>query len=120
MTATKDASLDRHEPNRQLPDGIERPPTDVVLQVLQQERRRQILRVIHDAGEARSQKEVLAVLKKKYISHVSHHFKMMQEAGVLVLTDMRHGRTGGGPERFYESAVKTDPVVMQYLEVIQD
>jgi predicted transcriptional regulator len=117
MTTASGPSLDRHEPNRQLPDGIERPSTGVVLQVLQQERRRQILRVIHDAGEARSQKEVLEALKGAYVTNVSKHFNVMVGAGVLVCTGVRRGRRGN-PERFYDSTVKADPFVMRYLEII--
>jgi DNA-binding transcriptional ArsR family regulator len=64
--------------------------------------RRQILRTLHEVGEARSPAELREVYGLP-VSHVSYHVKVLRECGAVALTDTRPVR--GALEHFYASTV---------------
>ncbi len=64
--------------------------------------RRQVLRTLHEVGEARSPAE-LAQAFDLPVSHVSYHVKVLRECGSVALTDTRPVR--GALEHFYASTV---------------
>jgi len=78
--------------------------------------RRRILRAIHDAGEARSSRE-LSITLDAILSSVSYHVRVLRDAGALVLTDSRPVR--GSMEKFYASAVEDDRWLRLLLDASQ-
>jgi DNA-binding transcriptional ArsR family regulator len=83
------------------------------IKALDSPQRRHILRILHDAGEARSPKE-LAVIYGVPVSHVSYHFRVLKKHGAVSLTDTRQRR--GATEHFYASRVSGNQVVVGLLE----
>jgi DNA-binding transcriptional ArsR family regulator len=76
-------------------------------------KRRQILRTLHKAGEARSPNELSRAVNTS-LGHVSYHVRVLSECGLVVLTDTRPRR--GAVEHFYASTVIHDELVIKLLE----
>ena len=74
--------------------------------------RRRILRVLHEAREARSPNEIAGTISET-VGHVSYHFKVLRECGVVTLTDTRPAR--GAMEHFYSSTVANNKLVRSAL-----
>ncbi len=94
-----------------LPDRS--PEPDQVMKALTHPVRRGILRILHQAGEARSAKELSLPLNKP-ISKISYHLRALKTTGIVVLTDEQPTR--GSVERFYASAVEQNKSVLLVLE----
>jgi DNA-binding transcriptional ArsR family regulator len=75
------------------------------MKALRHRLRRQILRALHAAKEARSPRELADALGCKR-SNVSYHVGILQELHVVALTD--EVPRGGTTERFYASTVSED------------
>ena len=109
-TATNDQ---KKEPNRKLDPGQRHavsPPAS--LMALKSATRRVILRWLHDVGEARSPSE-FAKSHDLTLSRCSYHFQVLNECGVIGLTDTRPAR--GALEHFYASTVDESALVLPYL-----
>ena len=102
------------EPRRRLKRPPRRVPTSAQLvSVLAHPLRRRILRALHNAGEARSSRE-LALALDAVLSNVSYHVRVLRDARALVLTDSRPVR--GSMETFYASAVEGDRWLPLFLD----
>lgn len=104
------------EPNRSSIDGEAAPePTGRdCFEALRHADRRRILRALHEAGEARSPKEVSEALDAR-LSLFSHHFRVLKKCCVVVLTDTQPRR--GSIEHFYISTVMDNELVGRLLEL---
>jgi DNA-binding transcriptional ArsR family regulator len=67
--------------------------------------RREILRMLHEAGEARSPRELARALGWG-LADLSHHVGVLADTNVLALTDTI--TASGSTEHFYASAVEDD------------
>lgn len=76
--------------------------------------RRRILRILQDAGEARSPNEIAKVFGVP-VGYVSYHVKVLKECGALALTDTQQKR--GAVEHFYASTVMNNKLVVKALEI---
>jgi DNA-binding transcriptional ArsR family regulator len=76
--------------------------------------RRRKLRVLQEAGEARSPNEIAEAFGVP-VGYVSYHVKVLRDCGALALTDTQHKR--GAVEHFYASTVTNNGLVVQALEV---
>lgn len=102
------------EPNRQLVDQPDRVANHrELLQVLTHPLRRHILRTLHEAGEARSPRELSRELCAP-LGNLSYHVRVMREKGAIALTDRRAVR--GSAEHFYSSVVPDHELAIQVLE----
>jgi DNA-binding transcriptional ArsR family regulator len=85
---------------------VENAPTVAALvQALVHPVRREILRALHEAGEALSPRELSLALGCA-LPIVSHHVGLLAESSVLALTDVVPAR--GSTEAFYASTVGDD------------
>lgn len=75
--------------------------------------RRRILRLLHEANEARSPAEISKAFRIP-ISYVSYHVKVLKECGTVVLTDTRPKR--GSIEHFYASTISDNSLIVELLE----
>lgn len=75
--------------------------------------RRRVLRVLHEAGEARSPNEISEVLDAA-LSSVAYHVRVLRECGMVALTDTRP--RGGSTEHFYISTVANSKLIGAILE----
>jgi DNA-binding transcriptional ArsR family regulator len=101
-------------PNRQLLDG-EMPdpaPRDRITAIGSPHRRR-ILRILHEAGEARSPNEVAETLGLA-VSQASYHLKVLKRCQAVALTDTQPSR--GAIEHFYASTIAGDHLVAALLD----
>jgi DNA-binding transcriptional ArsR family regulator len=78
--------------------------------------RRRVLRVLHDAGEARSPNEISETLGAT-VGHISYHVKILRECRAVVLTDVQPRR--GAVEHFYISTIKDNEPIGTLLEATQ-
>ncbi len=105
------------EPNRSLSDGkAPSPEPKDCITALGSVHRRRILRILHDAGEARSPNELSEALGG-HVSHASYHVKVLTKCRVAVLTDTQPRR--GAIEHFYASTVGSNPLIRSLLEATQ-
>ncbi len=81
------------------------PTPDALIGALVHPLRREILRTLHEAEEARSPRELALVLGYP-LSDVGHHVGVLADSNVLALTDVVTAR--GSTERFYASTVDDD------------
>jgi len=101
-------------PSRQLKHPPEALPTAAALiRELGHPLRRQILEALHEAGEARSSKELAATFNLP-IANVSYHVKKLRDIDALVLTDSVPVR--GTTEWFHASAVQDHPWLSRILD----
>lgn len=109
----KGKSSEEEAPKRQLPSqpGSGRISQEL-LRAVAHPLRRQILRTLHDVGEARSPAELREVYGLP-VSHVSYHVKVLRECGAVALTDTRPVR--GALEHFYASTVAENESVIAIL-----
>lgn len=107
----------REEPKRQLTEGKSPEPTaEDCIEVIKHLTRRRVLRVLHDAGEARSPKETSEALGAP-LSHVSYHFRMLKKYRAVALTDTLQRR--GSMEHFYISTVGDNDAIAMFLQATQ-
>lgn len=109
-TEGKDVEVDG--PIRSLPGGHTTPKPHQQIRALNSPIRRRILRILHEAGEARSSKELAAEMGL-VLGHVNYHVQALKKIGAIVLTDTR--RVRGTVESFYASTVSDVPKVNGYL-----
>jgi DNA-binding transcriptional ArsR family regulator len=109
-----DERSDTPEPNRTLARvGIPRTNAANCIRAINAPQRRQILRALHKAGEARSPNE-LSRAGGTSLGHVYYHVKVLTECGAIALTDTQPRR--GAVEHFYASTVNDDKLVGKLLE----
>jgi DNA-binding transcriptional ArsR family regulator len=102
------------EPNRTLAQaGAPSARAADCIKALGAPQRRRILRILQEAGEARSSIEIARVIGVP-IGHVSYHVKVLKGCGVLELTDTQRKR--GAVEHFYVSTVMDNELVVKFLE----
>jgi DNA-binding transcriptional ArsR family regulator len=102
------------EPNRTLAQtGVPSIGATDCIKAIGAPQRRRILRVLQDAGEARSPNEIAEVFGVP-VGYVSYHVKVLKECGVLALTDAQQKR--GAVEHFYASTVMGNGLVVKILE----
>jgi DNA-binding transcriptional ArsR family regulator len=108
-------STEAEEPKRTLPRTGTSAQADPAkfIKALDSPQRRHILRMLHEAGEARSPKE-LAAMYGVPVSHISYHFTVLKKHGAVTLTDTRQRR--GATEHFYASNVGGNRMVNDLLE----
>jgi len=102
------------EPNRQLavrPDRVAN--NGELLQVLNHPLRRRILRTLHEAGEARSPRELSRAFRVP-LTNLSYHVRVLREKGAIALTDRQPVR--GSAEHFYFSVLPGNKLAIQLLE----
>lgn len=108
--------LNREEspkPIRRFADQPDRVPTyPELLQALSHPVRRRILRTLHEAGEARSPRELSRAFHTP-ISNVSYHVRVLREKGAIALTDRLPVR--GSAEHFYFSVLPEHKLAVQLL-----
>lgn len=103
-----------NEPNRTLPpDRAAVPGAGDVVKAIAAPLRRRILRMLHEADEARSPNE-MAMSFALEVGHVSYHAKVLRECGLIALTDACPKR--GAIEHFYASTVADHELVVKFLE----
>lgn len=104
----------RIEPRRRLKrQSKSAPAPERLVKVLAHPVRRRILRTLHDAGEARSPRE-LSLALDAVLFNVSYHVRVLRDARALVLTDSLPVR--GSMESFYASAVDGDRWLRLFLD----
>jgi DNA-binding transcriptional ArsR family regulator len=108
---TENGQLETPKRRPETSHGYEGSQDDLV-RALAQPFRRQILRALHEVGEARSPNELSKILSVP-VGHVSYHVKVLRECGALVLTDTRPVR--GAMEHFYASTVAENDLVTSVL-----
>ncbi|HEX5928376.1 MAG TPA: helix-turn-helix domain-containing protein [Solirubrobacterales bacterium] len=96
-------SRPRRQLGRDLGLGVMSPQEMVT--ALRHPLRRGILRRLHEVGEARSPRELAAMLDCG-VSEVTHHVAVLYAVKALALTDTVSDR--GGVEHFYASTVEHD------------
>jgi DNA-binding transcriptional ArsR family regulator len=106
----------RTEPRRQLACSKNAPTPTALVQALVHPLRREILRVLHEAGEARSPRELTLALGCA-LPDVSYHVAVLADINVLILTDA--GTAGGSTEHYYASAVGDDGGLLLLLIATQ-
>jgi len=107
---------DPEKPIRRLADQPDQTPTfPELLKALNHPLRRRILRALHEAGEARSPRELSQDLGVP-LSNVSYHVRVLRSKDVIALTDRRPVR--GSSEHFYISVLPENTMVVQLLESI--
>lgn len=108
--------LNREEspkPMRRFADQPDRVPTyPELLQALSHPLRRRILRTLHEAGEARSPRELSRVFRAP-VSNVSYHVRVLRDKGAIALTDRRPVR--GTAEHFYFSVLAENRLAVRLL-----
>ena len=92
------------------------PRAGALVETLAYPLRRHILSTIHDAGEARSSRE-LSLALDTVLSNVGHRVRVLRDASPLVLTDSLPVR--GSMESFYASAVEGDRWLRLVLDASQ-
>ena len=85
--------------------GDVEPRPDQIVTALNHPLRRRILRCLHDAGEARSPRELAALLDRD-LGEVARHVAILEGADMLALTDTICER--GANEYFYASTLEAD------------
>jgi DNA-binding transcriptional ArsR family regulator len=104
----------RSEPKRQLASPLTEGPTaEQLMKALNHVFRRKILRILHEAGEARSASELTPLLGLT-LSHVSYHLRSLYDLNVVALTEARYAR--GSLERFYISVIADNPAAALLLD----
>jgi DNA-binding transcriptional ArsR family regulator len=106
-------SREKAKPTRQLARSPEPPSYPTLLQALNHPLRRQILLALHEAGEARSPRELSQVVRDP-LSNVSYHVRVLRAKGVVALTDSRQVR--GSSEHFYASVLPEGGIAVRLLE----
>lgn len=102
------------EPNRTLAQtGVPSAAATDCIKAIGAPQRRRILRVLQDAGEARSPNEIAEVFGVP-VGYVSYHVKVLKECSALALTDTQPKR--GAVEHFYASTVMDNELVVKILE----
>jgi DNA-binding transcriptional ArsR family regulator len=94
-----------------------RQATSDIIKAVATPQRRQLLRILHGAGEARSPNELAKELGTN-VSKVSYHFKTLTKCGALEMTDRRQVR--GAVEHFYASTLMDDQMVATLLAATRD
>jgi DNA-binding transcriptional ArsR family regulator len=96
----------RTEPRRRFDRPLQDDPTPAALVgAVVHPLRREILRTLHEAEEARSPRE-LALALDCGLSSASYHVRVLADTHILALTDAMSAR--GSTEHFYASAVEDD------------
>lgn len=107
-----------NQPNRLLTRAaIPQATATACIRAANSPQRRRILRILHDAGEARSPNELAAAFGIT-LGHVSYHVKVLRECGALALTDTQQKR--GAVEHFYASTVANNELVVKLLEATRE
>ena len=102
------------EPNRRLARaGVPRAKTEDCITAIKAPLRRRILRLLHEANEARSPIEVAKAFRLP-VSHISYHVKALKECGTVALADARAKQ--GAIEHFYASTVSDNNLIVELLE----
>lgn len=102
------------EPKRSLDRaGLPRATAEACITAIKAPLRRRILRLLHEVDEARSPVEVAKAFRLP-VGHVSYHVKVLNQCGVVVLTDTRAKR--GAIEHFYASTVGDNSLIVELLE----
>jgi DNA-binding transcriptional ArsR family regulator len=101
------------EPNRKLANGIPRPGAADCIKAIGTAQRRHILRILHQAEEARSPSEIAEAFEVS-VSHIAYHVKVLRECRALALTDTRPRR--GAMEHFYASTIIDNELVVRFLD----
>jgi DNA-binding transcriptional ArsR family regulator len=102
------------EPNRALAQtGVPNAGATDCIKAVGAPLRRRILRVLHEAGEARSPAEIAKAFRLP-VSAVSYHVRVLKACGAVALTDTRQKR--GSIEHFYASTVTDNELVVKILE----
>jgi DNA-binding transcriptional ArsR family regulator len=102
------------EPNRTLAHtGVPSARAADCIKALNAPQRRRILRILEEAGEARSPNEIAEVFGVP-VGYVSYHVKVLKECSALALTDTQQKR--GAVEHFYASTVMENELVVKLLE----
>jgi DNA-binding transcriptional ArsR family regulator len=101
-------------PNRTLAQvGAPRAQAVDCIKALSAPQRRRILRILQEAGEARSPNEIAEAFGVA-VGNVSYHVKVLKECSALALTDTQQKR--GAVEHFYASTVMDNELVVKLLE----
>jgi DNA-binding transcriptional ArsR family regulator len=102
------------EPNRALAQtGVPSAGATDCIKAIGAPQRRRILRILQEAGEARSPNEIAKSFGVP-VGFISYHVKVLKECGVLALTDTQQKR--GAVEHFYASTVMDSELVVKILE----
>lgn len=102
------------EPNRTLARaGVPEARAADCIKALGTLQRRRILRILQEAGEARSPNEIAEAFGVP-VGYFSYHVKVLKECSALALTDTRQMR--GAVEHFYASTVMENELVVKFLE----
>jgi DNA-binding transcriptional ArsR family regulator len=102
------------KPSRQVAYGKAPEPTArECIRAIASAQRRSVLRILHDAEEARSPSAIAEWLGVS-VAHISYHFKVLRECGVVVLTDTQPRR--GAVEHFYISIIKGNEQIGALLD----
>jgi DNA-binding transcriptional ArsR family regulator len=106
------------EPNRALgSSAIQTAKGTDCIKALHAPQRRRILRLLQDAGEARSPSEMAKVFGLP-IGNVGYHVDVLEKCGALALTDTHRKR--GATEHFYASTVTDNELVVGLLEATRE
>lgn len=89
------------------------PTAREVIGALNHPLRRRIMRALHEAGEARSPRELSRDLRVP-LSNLSYHVRVLEEKRVLALTDCRPVR--GSFEHFYFSVLPAQGLAIELLD----
>jgi DNA-binding transcriptional ArsR family regulator len=103
------------QPDRRLAPEQKAPsptPRDCIRAIGHPDRRR-VLRILHEAGEARSPNEISDAIGTP-LGHVSYHIKVLKDCGAVVLTDTQPRR--GAIEHYYVSTTVRNELVTKLLE----
>lgn len=101
------------EPVRQLAGPSASPSPSDVLHALNHPLRRRILRALHQAGEARSPRELSETLCDP-LSNVSYHVRVLRARGVVAETDRQAVR--GAVQTFVCSVLDKNGTAVKLLE----